>query len=90
MRDQQISDELAAKLGDDILDILNLWSSNTAQIDYKDGASVSHLIDLLRGKGWKFSGGRDRIEMLIEDAGFDIMSATTKTGFHKSARVVVI
>jgi hypothetical protein len=27
MRDQQISDELAAKLGDDILDILNLWSS---------------------------------------------------------------
>lgn len=78
------------KLSDDILEILSQWDDDEMRMNWKTGASVSCVLELLRDKGWKKLGNIADFEYTLNQLGFSTAPAKTKTGFHKWNRVVTI
>jgi hypothetical protein len=84
-----MNDEIMEKLTTDILEILIRWPDEKARLNYKTGASLSYIRTLLLDMGWKNLSSSD-FPYLVEKLGFSIERATTKKGFHKSAKVLNI
>lgn len=80
--------KLKEKFSEDILEILCGWDSDERRKNWKTGSSISYIKVLLEEKGWKNLGRLSDFEYDIEKAGFKIIPAITKKGFHKSVRVI--
>ena len=88
---QSIQNELNQKLSNDILEKLAGWKTEDGQLNWKDGASISYIMESLRNIGWKNLGRMYEFECLIEKLGFSIIPGKLKNGQnHKSVRVITI